>query len=97
MCIIERDGKVIVVNQSKQIAELEAQVAALQEIAEAERAKRILDDDPEKKFDFVGLTECPSHNEYCDDNCYLERCPSERFWRSVARHQLSEEHPEAFR
>lgn len=40
MCIIERDGKVIIVNQSKRIAELEAQVDLLQnEIFELRKGK----------------------------------------------------------
>lgn len=33
MCVVERDGKVVIIDQTKRIAELEAQVATLKEIA----------------------------------------------------------------
>ena len=41
MCVIERDGKVVIIDQTKRIAELEAQVAALQEIAAEQKAAHI--------------------------------------------------------
>lgn len=38
MCVIVRDGKVVIIEQTKRIVELEIQVATLKKIAEEEKA-----------------------------------------------------------
>jgi len=97
MCIIERDEKVVIIDQTKRIAELEsqilrqtaisacrieererlqAQIAALQEIAIEQKAAHIA---------FFGF-----HRNMNEDET-KNKAPEE------ARRQLATEHPEAFR
>ena len=85
MCVIERDGKVVIIDQATRIADLEAQVAALQEIAEEERGRALwfVGDDPEH----------PENLEWvAEPNLIPESV--RRLWINAARRQLSEEHPE---
>ena len=43
MCVVERDGKVVITDQTERIAKLEAQIAVLKMIIEWERASRLRD------------------------------------------------------
>lgn len=77
--------------QAARIAELEAQVAALKEIAEEERAKYNLSwkDCVHRAPD----TYCEKTRNYCTS----EDCPLLEEQKTEAHRQLATEHPEAFK
>ena len=78
----------LLAERNARIAELEAQVAALQEIAEEERGRALW---------FVG--DDPEHPENLEWAAEPNLIPDSvrRLWINAARRQLSEKHPEAFR
>lgn len=77
---------------SVRITELEAQVAALQEIAIGERAWFL----HYRASCYDPIRRCPYAKE-CDDCTDWDTCSALDRFNADARRQLSEEHPEAFR
>lgn len=88
----ERDDDMTPEEQAARIAELEAQVAALREIARGERAGflhyRASCYDPGRR--------CP-YAKGCDDCTGWDTCSALDRFNADAIRQLHEEHPEAFR
>lgn len=71
--------------------EKDARIKKLEEALIEERAKRILLLDTDERLEIAGIEHCPDYNEGCQEECYLERCPSKEFWLGIARQQLADE------